>query len=261
MDKYSRRIDLLSGALTLMLCAAGTAAALWATAHAPETQAAVQEEEPMQLQLLSVAAAPAPLTEQSAEPAEPEQAEPEPEELQEEAAPEPEPEPEPVVEQPAPEPVPKPKPVVKPKPEPRPVVHKPAVKARPHQAPAPHKTQKTENAATAGNTGAAVQAEQAARAAAAVARQNRYASLLHELSVHKEYPSRARRQGLEGTCVLVFTVNTAGKVTAAGIQEKTPHLILNTSCKRLGSRMLGFDTHTQGQETIISVPVHYRLTD
>lgn len=90
---------------------------------------------------------------------------------------------------------------------------------------------------------------------------NAFASLLSRISSIKEYPYRAKRQGIEGKCIITFKVNKQGIVSEALLTQKSGQILLDSACKRLGSRLLGFKTGAYGEEVNVQVPVNYRLVD
>ncbi len=90
---------------------------------------------------------------------------------------------------------------------------------------------------------------------------NAFTSLLSKISSEKEYPYRAKRQGIEGKCVITFKVNKQGIVSEALLTQKSGQILLDSACKRLGAKLVGFKTGAYGEEVNVQVPVNYRLVD
>ena len=179
--------------------------------------------------------------------AEPSPSEPEPV-VEPEPEPEVEPEPEPVVQKVAPKPAPKPK--VQPK---KKVVKK--ENRRPTKV-----TNSTSTNSTATNTNARLtNAPATSSGNTRQIRDRAFNSLVARVSSLKEYPSRARRQGIEGRCVLRFAVNSTGRVTAASMSQSSGQVLLDTACKRLASKLVGFNTGTSGGDFNVQVPITFSL--
>ncbi len=90
---------------------------------------------------------------------------------------------------------------------------------------------------------------------------NAFTSLLSKISSEKEYPYRAKRQGIEGKCVITFKVNKKGIVSEALLTQKSGQILLDSACKRLGAKLVGFKTGAYGEDVNVQVPVNYRLVD
>ncbi|WP_303960974.1 TonB family protein [Succinatimonas hippei] len=175
------------------------------------------------------------------------------------------PEPEPVVKE-APKPAPK---VVKPEPKNKtvkktpqkkkqPVNKKRSVKSSSKDLPKSAAADKRGNRNKRGLSQGLIKAQSSA-ANTASAYKNAFSSLLARVSSLKEYPSRARRQGIEGKCVINFKVNTNGVVTGAAVTQKSGQVVLDSACKRLGTKLIGFNTGAKGGDFNVKVPVNYRL--
>lgn len=186
----------------------------------------------------------------------------------EEVVKEPEPEPKPVVKE-ALKPAPAPE-VVKPKP-PKVEVKKPVKKKKPVVKKKPEvkkaavlpKAKPTDGKGN-GNQKGTPKGSPASKTQSASTGQvykNAFSSLLSRVSSLKEYPSRARRQGIEGKCVISFKVNSSGIVTAASVTQTSGQVVLDSACKRLGSKLVGFNTGAKGGDFNVKVPVNYTLVD
>ena len=175
------------------------------------------------------------------------------------------PEPEPVVKE-APKPAPK---VVKPEPKKKTVKKTPQKKKQPVNKKQSVKSSSKDlpKSAAADNRGngnkrrlsqGSAKAQSSAASTASVYK-NAFSSLLSRVSSLKEYPSRARRQGIEGKCVINFKVNSNGVVTGAAVTQKSGQVVLDSACKRLGTKLIGFNTGAKGGDFNVKVPVNYRL--
>lgn len=263
MDNLGFKSDVLAAALTAGVCAAVGGGLLYvaSTPSAAALPPVAQSTEVEVTALLFEAPAAPEVVPQEPQPPLPEEPEPE-------VIPEPDPEPEPVVE---PEPVPEPEvkeeiPVVeKPKPEPKP---KPKPKPKPQPAtpkPAPA-GEHSRGAAVQGSTdisGVTVPAAAAVDTAAAeqqASYDRALAVLLREVSAHKSYPPRARRQGVEGRCVIRFTVNSSGMVTGSDLKESSGSSLLDAACRRTGESLIGRATGAT-RAVNVNVPVQFKLTD
>ena len=175
------------------------------------------------------------------------------------------PEPEPVVKE-APKPAPK---VVKPEPKKKtvkktpqkkkqPVNKKQSVKSSSKDLPKSAAADKRGNGNKRGLSQGSAKAPSSAASTASVYK-NAFSSLVSRVSSLKEYPSRARRQGIEGKCVINFKVNTNGVVTGAAVTQKSGQVVLDSACKRLGTKFIGFNTGAKGGDFNVKVPVNYRL--
>ena len=175
------------------------------------------------------------------------------------------PEPEPVVKE-APKPAPK---VVKPEPKKKtvkktpqkkkqPVNKKQSVKSSSKDLPKSAAADKRGNGNKRGLSQGSAKAPSSAASTASVYK-NAFSSLVSRVSSLKEYPSRARRQGIEGKCVINFKVNTNGVVTGAAVTQKSGQVVLDSACKRLGTKLIGFNTGAKGGDFNVKVPVNYRL--
>lgn len=102
---------------------------------------------------------------------------------------------------------------------------------------------------------------QSAAARSAGIYKNAFSSLLSRVSSLKEYPSRARRQGIEGKCEISFKVNSSGVVTGATVTQTSGQVILDSACKRLGTKLVGFNTGAQGGDFNVKVPVSFKLIE
>ena len=174
-------------------------------------------------------------------------------------------EPEPVVKE-APKPAPK---VVKPEPKNKtvkktpqkkkqPVNKKQSVKSSSKDLPKSAAADKRGNGKKRGLSQGLIKAQSSAASTASVYK-NAFSSLLSRVSSLKEYPSRARRQGIEGKCVINFKVNSNGVVTGAAVTQKSGQVVLDSACKRLGTKLIGFNTGAKGGDFNVKVPVNYRL--
>lgn len=269
MDNLGFKSDVLAAALTAGVCAAVGGGLLYvaSTPSAAALPPAAQSTE-VEVTALIFEAPSAP------EVVPPEPKPPLPEEPEPEVIPEPEPEPEPVVElEPDPElevaeeipvvekPKPEPKPEPKPKPNPKPKT-KP-LPAPPKPAPA---GERSRGAAVQGSTnisGVTVPAVTAADTSAAeqqASYDRALAVLLREVSAHKSYPPRARRQGVEGRCVIRFTVNSSGVVTGSDLMESSGSSLLDAACRRTGESLIGRATGVT-RAVNVNVPVQFKLTD
>ena len=175
------------------------------------------------------------------------------------------PEPEPVVKE-APKPAPK---VVKPEPKKKtvkktpqkkkqPVNKKQSVKSFSKDLPKSAAADKRGNGNKRGLSQGSAKAPSSAASTASVYK-NAFSSLVSRVSSLKEYPSRARRQGIEGKCVINFKVNSNGVVTGAAVTQKSGQVVLDSACKRLGTKLIGFNTGAKGGDFNVKVPVNYRL--
>lgn len=175
------------------------------------------------------------------------------------------PEPEPVVKE-APKPAPK---VVKPEPKNKtvkktpqkkkqPVNKKQSVKSSSKDLPKSAAADKRGNGNKRGLSQGSAKAPSSAASTASVYK-NAFSSLVSRVSSLKEYPSRARRQGIEGKCVINFKVNSNGVVTGAAVTQKSGQVVLDSACKRLGTKLIGFNTGAKGGDFNVKVPVNYRL--
>ena len=175
------------------------------------------------------------------------------------------PEPEPVVKE-APKPAPK---VVKPEPKKKtvkktpqkkkqPVNKKQSVKSSSKDLPKSAAADKRGNGNKRGLSQGSAKAPSSAASTASVYK-NAFSSLVSRVSSLKEYPSRARRQGIEGKCVISFKVNSNGVVTGAAVTQKSGQVVLDSACKRLGTKLIGFNTGAKGGDFNVKVPVNYRL--
>lgn len=175
------------------------------------------------------------------------------------------PEPEPVVKE-APKPAPK---VIKPEPKKKtvkktpqkkkqPVNKKQSVKSFSKDLPKSAAADKRGNGNKRGLSQGSAKALSSAASTASVYK-NAFSSLVSRVSSLKEYPSRARRQGIEGKCVINFKVNTNGVVTGAAVTQKSGQVVLDSACKRLGTKLIGFNTGAKGGDFNVKVPVNYRL--
>ena len=173
--------------------------------------------------------------------------------------------PEPVVKE-APQPAPK---VVKPEPKKKtvkktpqkkklPVNKKQSVKSSSKDLPKSSAADKRGNGNKRGMSQGLAKAQSSAASTASVYK-NAFSSLLARVSSLKEYPSRARRQGIEGKCVINFKVNSNGVVTGAAVTQKSGQVVLDSACKRLGTKLIGFNTGAKGGDFNVKVPVNYRL--
>ena len=175
------------------------------------------------------------------------------------------PEPEPVVKEalkPAPKvikPEPKKKTVKKtPQKKKQPVNKKQSVKSFSKDLPKSAAADKRGNGNKRGLSQGSAKAPSSAASTASVYK-NAFSSLVSRVSSLKEYPSRARRQGIEGKCVISFKVNTNGVVTGAAVTQKSGQVVLDSACKRLGTKLIGFNTGAKGGDFNVKVPVNYRL--
>lgn len=175
------------------------------------------------------------------------------------------PEPEPVVKE-APKPAPK---VVKPEPKKKtvkktpqkkkqPVNKKQSVKSSSKDLPKSAAADNRGNGNKRGLSQGSAKAPSSAASTASVYK-NAFSSLVSRVSSLKEYPSRARRQGIEGKCVISFKVNSNGVVTGAAVTQKSGQVVLDSACKRLGTKLIGFNTGAKGGDFNVKVPVNYRL--
>ena len=175
------------------------------------------------------------------------------------------PEPEPVVKE-APKPAPK---VIKPEPKKKtvkktpqkkkqPVNKKQSVKSSSKDLSKSAAVDKRGNGNKRGLSQGLIKAQSSAANSASVYK-NAFSSLLSRVSSLKEYPSRARRQGIEGKCVINFKINTNGVVTGAAVTQKSGQVVLDSACKRLGTKLIGFNTGAKGGDFNVKVPVNYRL--
>ena len=175
------------------------------------------------------------------------------------------PEPEPVVKE-APKPAPK---VIKPEPKKKtvkktpqkkkqPVNKKQSVKSSSKDLPKSAAADKRGNGNKRGLSQGSAKAPSSAASTASVYK-NAFSSLVSRVSSLKEYPSRARRQGIEGKCVISFKVNSNGVVTGAAVTQKSGQVVLDSACKRLGTKLIGFNTGAKGGDFNVKVPVNYRL--
>lgn len=179
---------------------------------------------------------PEPIAEPTSEPT-PEDLAPTPE-----PAPVPEPASEPVVD-PAPEPPPTPlaepapappPPAVEPS-EPAPrieTVERPPPKRRVAKKPSPKKpverppVERTRSSAPSATARAAAEAASNARRAAAAAYASQVAA---EFARHKHYPAAARAAGVEGTCVLTFTIGPSGALLSHAIVRSSGDVRLDAA--------------------------------
>ena len=175
------------------------------------------------------------------------------------------PEPEPVVKEalkPAPKvikPEPKKKTVKKtPQKKKQPVNKKQSVKSSSKDLPKSAAADKRGNGNKRGLSQGSAKAPSSAASTASVYK-NAFSSLVSRVSSLKEYPSRARRQGIEGKCVISFKVNSNGVVTGAAVTQKSGQVVLDSACKRLGTKFIGFNTGAKGGDFNVKVPVNYRL--
>ena len=177
------------------------------------------------------------------------------------------PEPEPVVKE-APKPAPK---VIKPEPKKKtvmktpqkkkqPVNKKQSVKSSSKDLPKSAAADKRGNGNKRGLSQGSAKAPSSAASAASVYK-NAFSSLVSRVSSLKEYPSRARRQGIEGKCEIGFKVNSSGVVTGATVTQTSGQVVLDSACKRLGAKLVGFNTGAQGGDFNVKVPVSFKLIE
>ena len=197
-----------------------------------------------------------------------------------EPQPEPEPEPEPELEpdpepepesEPEPAPKPKPEPKPKPQPKPKPVDHRPAEKP-PTPSTANRREPATEKpmAVVAGNegkSGTTAAADQGSgdnsRGGGQVGQRDAYMAVLQTwLERHREYPRRAQRRRQEGTALLYFVMDRAGKVLRYEIRQSSGHTLLDREVKAMIERAQPLppmpDWMAQSELELI-VPVRFTL--
>lgn len=256
MDRLQVKADRLAGIVTLAILGAFSAGAFLYSAKIDSAEV----EDTVNVQILSIAA----------EVATPAQGDPEGgfKEEVEEVVKDPEPEPKPIMKA-ALKPAPAPE-AVKPKP-PKPEVKKPVkkkkkvVKKKPEvKKAAPLPKAKPSDGKGNGNKKGTPKGSPVSKTQSVSTGQvykNAFSSLLSRVSSLKEYPSRARRQGIEGKCVISFKVNSSGVVTASSVTQKSGQIVLDSACKRLGLKLVGFNTGAKGGDFNVKVPVNYTLVD
>lgn len=268
MDNLGFKSDALAVALTIMVCTAVAGGLLYAASQ-PSAAALPAAAQSTQVEVTALifeaAAVPEP---ENVPPEEPpaedklteETQEEEPAEVKEPEPPEPEPE-EPVLETEA-IPVPvveKPKPQPKPQPKPK----KQVKQQKPQPRPAPS-AESSRGAAVQGSTEISGVTLPTAADTAAVEQQASYdralAVLLREVRARKSYPPRARQQGVQGSCVIRFTVNAAGVVTGSSLQKSSGSSLLDSACRRTGEAIVGCATGAS-RAVNVNVPLQFKLTD
>ncbi|MBQ3679109.1 MAG: energy transducer TonB [Succinivibrio sp.] len=88
-----------------------------------------------------------------------------------------------------------------------------------------------------------------------------YRLLLQKITSLKQYPARARRQGEEGRCEILFNVSPDGRVIAGKLRKSSGHSVLDRECRHLVSVMIGFDTQEQKGSGTVVIPIVFRLSD
>ena len=189
----------------------------------------------------------------------PEPAPPPPPEPQPEPAPSPPPEPQP--EPPPPPPkvrLPRPPPVEHPKPAGKPVRLAPKA-STPPTMPGPA----TAEPASAGTTepASAAASQAAADSVSAADLSGWRQSLAAWIARHKIYPDEARRQGIEGTVALRFSLDSTGKVAAIAVLHGSGSAILDAAAEAMLTGATLPAPPPGLRVPAISVQVHYALRD
>lgn len=88
-----------------------------------------------------------------------------------------------------------------------------------------------------------------------------YNLLLSKLSSLKRYPQRARRQGKEGECIILLKLSENGTVLSGEINKSSNHLVLDSECNRLISKIVGFNTEIRNLKKSVLIPISFHLKD
>lgn len=73
----------------------------------------------------------------------------------------------------------------------------------------------------------------------------------------RKYPSRALRNGIQGSGTLLVRVNARGAVYAATVTQATGNRFLDQALQELAAKITGFDTGIPGESYEVEVPVRY----
>ena len=167
--------------------------------------------------------------------------------------PEPEPEPEPPAPNVKPEPKPQPKPPSRPTSKP-----KPAAADRAESRPG-----STASVATAAIGTTAGKAASGPDPLATATIEQRYLSALQQaIARHRFYPSTARRDGVEGTVTVLFTIQADGRITGAKVAAGSGSALLDEAALETLSRLGRFrpiPAELQRERWPLRVPIRFAL--
>lgn len=90
-------------------------------------------------------------------------------------------------------------------------------------------------------------------------RQTALQVLVREIERRKHYPSQARRQGAQGTVVLLVRIGADGAVQGCSVDKTCGIPVLDTETARLGEKLAGLHTGVSGAAFAVRVPVRYTL--
>ena len=90
-------------------------------------------------------------------------------------------------------------------------------------------------------------------------RQTALQALVREIERRKHYPSQARRQGAQGTVVLLVRIGADGVVQGCSVDKTCGIPVLDTETARLGEKLAGLHTGVSGAAFAVRVPVRYTL--
>lgn len=170
------------------------------------------------------------------------------------------------VNQPKPEPKPKPEPEPEPQPEPEPKpepeVQPDPVAPEPKPQPEPHPTTGQLNAKSPEKQAMEPQTVALQNAGSSADVDNYLSRLSRHLARFYDYPRRARRQGQEGTPVIVFEFRRDGSLVRQDLRETSGHELLDEAALKMlaqAAPLPEVPRRMQGQTFRYALPVRFRL--
>lgn len=86
-------------------------------------------------------------------------------------------------------------------------------------------------------------------------------SLVIKINDIKQYPLKAKRLKHEGVCSLSFDISKEGFVINGYVQKESSSRYINSECKRLVSKLIGFKTQSNSENFTLLVPIVFSLVD